>query len=240
VQRVGSVVIVDDHPMIRFAVRTILEQNGWEVVAEASSGVDALTAVRQHRPDLVILDIGIPKMDGLMVISRLRGDSQDHKPGIVVLSAQNPDHLAARCLHAGATGFVYKGKELQELVCAAKAVLQGNMYFPSVALHPCGDRGAALSETALIEQLSDRELVVLQHLARGALNKTIAATLMLSEKNGQHLQEQVAGETERRHAARTDGYRAAQRPGVTACAMPCAIARPGWCCPYCSSARLLP
>jgi two-component system response regulator EvgA len=168
--------------MIRFAVRTILEQNGWEVVGEASSGVDALTVVRQHHPDLVILDIGIPKMDGLMVISRLRGDSNDHKPGIIVLSAQNPDHLAARCLHAGATGFVYKGKELQELVCAAKAVMQGNMYFPSVALHPCGERGAALSEAALIEQLSDRELVVLQHLARGALNKTIAATLMLSEK----------------------------------------------------------
>uniref|UniRef100_UPI0039F1465A response regulator n=1 Tax=Bordetella sputigena TaxID=1416810 RepID=UPI0039F1465A len=181
-QRVGSVVIVDDHPMIRFAVRTILEQNGWDVVAEVSTGVDALTAAREHRPDLIVLDIGIPKMDGLMVISRLRADGRDHKPGIVVLTAQNPDHLAARCLHAGASGFVYKGKELQELVSAAKAVLQGNTYFPTVALHPSGERGTAMSEAALIEQLSDRELVVLQHLARGALNKTIAATLMLSEK----------------------------------------------------------
>ncbi|WP_231933911.1 response regulator transcription factor [Bordetella bronchialis] len=181
-QRVGSVVIVDDHPMIRFAVRTILEQNGWDVVGEVSTGVDALSAAREHRPDLIVLDIGIPKMDGLMVITRLRGDGRDHKPGIVVLTAQNPDHLAARCLHAGASGFVYKGKELQELVSAAKAVLQGNTYFPTVALHPSGERGTAMSEAALIEQLSDRELVVLQHLARGALNKTIAATLMLSEK----------------------------------------------------------
>lgn len=178
----GNVLIVDDHPMIRFAVRTILEQNGWNVVAEAGCGVDALTAARQHRPELIVLDIGIPKMDGLMVISRLRASDQGTPPKIVVLSAQNPEHLAARCLHAGATGFVYKGKELHELVGAAKAVMQGNTYFPSIALRPSGDGGTTSSEAALIRLLSDRELVVLQHLARGALNKTIAATLMLSEK----------------------------------------------------------
>ncbi|WP_233238350.1 response regulator transcription factor [Bordetella sp. LUAb4] len=179
-QNAGSVLIVDDHPMIRFAVKTLFEQNHWKVVAEAGSGVDALSAARQHRPDLIVLDIGIPKMDGLMVISRLRGEDEQRAPRIVVLSAQNPEHLAARCLHAGAAGFVYKGKELTELIGAAKAVMQGNTYFPSVALRPSSD--GAGGEGALIRLLSDRELVVLQHLARGALNKTIAATLMLSEK----------------------------------------------------------
>ncbi|MFC4275477.1 response regulator transcription factor [Achromobacter aloeverae] len=179
-QNAGSVLIVDDHPMIRFAVKTLFEQNGWKVVAEAGSGVDALSAARQHQPDLIVLDIGIPKMDGLMVISRLRGGDENRGPRIVVLSAQNPEHLAARCLHAGAVGFVYKGKELTELIGAAKAVMQGNTYFPSVALRPTPDGSGG--EDALIRLLSDRELVVLQHLARGALNKTIAATLMLSEK----------------------------------------------------------
>lgn len=178
----SSVLIVDDHPMIRFAVRTILEQNGWRVIAEVGSGVEALSEARQHQPDLIVLDIGIPKMDGLMVISRLRAHAEGRPPRVLVLSAQNPDHLAARCLHAGASGFVYKGKELQELVGAAKAVMQGNSYFPSVALRPASDGRNDYDEAALIRQLSDRELVVLQHLARGALNKSIAATLMLSEK----------------------------------------------------------
>jgi two-component system response regulator EvgA len=182
VHKSGTVVIIDDHPMIRFAVRTLLEQNGWEVVAEAGTGVEALAATRQHRPDLVVLDIGIPRMDGLMVIGRLRGDHPGNAPRVVVLSAQNPEHMAARCLHAGAAGFVYKGKELQELVGAAKAVMRGNSYFPSVALRPAAEHGSAAGEDTLIKRLSDRELVVLQHLARGALNKAIAAALMLSEK----------------------------------------------------------
>ncbi len=77
-------------------------------MAEVSTGVDALSAAREHRPDLIVLDIGIPKMDGLMVISGCAPTGATYKPGIVVLTAQNPDHLAARCLHAGASGFVYK------------------------------------------------------------------------------------------------------------------------------------
>lgn len=180
--KTGTVVIVDDHPMIRFAVRTLLEQNGWHVSAEAGSGIEGLAAARQHRPDLVVLDIGIPRMDGLMVIGRLCSNCNGKAPRVVVLSAQNPEHMAARCLHAGASGFVYKGKELQELVGAAKAVMRGNSYFPSVALRLDTPTGSPAGEETLIKRLSDRELVVLQHLARGALNKAIAGALMLSEK----------------------------------------------------------
>lgn len=181
-QKLGKVLVVDDHPMIRFAVRAVLEQNGWAVIAEAGSGAEALASVRQQRPDLVVLDIGIPKMDGLSVIARLQADSRDTAPKILVLSAQSPEHLATRCLHAGAAGFVYKEKELHELVAAAQAVMQGNTYFPRGAWRSTGSGSPVPNENALIERLSNRELVVLQHLARGALNKTIAAALMLSEK----------------------------------------------------------
>jgi two-component system response regulator EvgA len=121
-------------------------------------------------------------MDGLTAIGRLRGDSANTVTKILVLSAQNPQHLAMRCLHAGASGFVYKEKDLQELVTATRAVMQGNTYFPTEAMRPmCHGQGLD-DENALISRLSNRELVVLQHLARGALNKTIAAALMLSEK----------------------------------------------------------
>ncbi|WP_231755296.1 response regulator transcription factor [Bordetella sp. N] len=100
-QNAGSVLIVDDHPMIRFAVKTLFEQNGWKVVAEAGSGVDALSAARQYQPDLIVLDIGIPRMDGLMVISRLRGDDEQRAPRIVVLSAQTPSTLQrVACMRA--------------------------------------------------------------------------------------------------------------------------------------------
>ena len=67
-----TVLIVDDHPVIRLAVRVLLEKHGLQVVAETDNGVDAIQLVREHEPDVVILDIGIPKLDGLTVISRIK------------------------------------------------------------------------------------------------------------------------------------------------------------------------
>ena len=84
-----TVLIVDDHPVIRLAVRVLLEKHGLQVVAETDNGVDAIQLVREHEPDVVILDIGIPKLDGLTVISRIK--SLELRTQVLVLTSQSAE-----------------------------------------------------------------------------------------------------------------------------------------------------
>lgn len=87
----NKVLIVDDHPVIRLAVRMLMERHGYEVIAETDNGVDALQIAREQIPDLVILDIGIPKLDGLEVIARLTSTAMPVK--VLVLTSQAPGHF---------------------------------------------------------------------------------------------------------------------------------------------------
>lgn len=97
----NKVLIVDDHPVIRLAVRMLMERHGYEVVAETDNGVDALQLAREHMPDIVILDIGIPKLDGLEVICRLSSTKQSVPFKVLVLTSQAPGHFSMRCMQAG-------------------------------------------------------------------------------------------------------------------------------------------
>ncbi|CAX59333.1 Two component transcriptional regulator, LuxR family [Erwinia billingiae Eb661] len=170
-----KVIIVDDHPVIRFAVKMLLEKSGLEVVAETDNGVDALTKARELEPDLVLLDIGLPKIDGFQVIERLRALDMPLK--ILVLTSQASAHFALRCQQTGADGFVTKTDDLSELVDAIKLVMRGISYFPQYNRFI-----APTTQSEQLEQLSDRELSVLMMLAKGMGNKQIADQLVLSEK----------------------------------------------------------
>ena len=117
----NKVLIVDDHPVIRLAVRMLMERHGYEVVAETDNGVDALQLAREHMPDIVILDIGIPKLDGLEVICRLSSTKQANPFKVLVLTSQAPGHFSMRCMQAGAAGYVCKQQDLTELLSAIKA-----------------------------------------------------------------------------------------------------------------------
>lgn len=181
------IVIVDDHPLMRFAVRMVLEREGFEVVAECHTGADCVQAVRMLKPDLVVLDLGIPKLDGFSVISRLR--SAKLPVGILVLTTSDPRNYAMRCLQAGASGFLCKDDKLEELPGAVKAVLAGYSYFPRVVvdlLHENASATKASEEvtdlTSEIGGLTDREVTILGLLAKGMNNQEIAQTLMLSHK----------------------------------------------------------
>ena len=132
----NKVLIVDDHPVIRLAVRMLMERHGYEVVAETDNGVDALQLAREHVPDIVILDIGIPKLDGLEVICRLASAKQPAPFKVLVLTSQAPGHFSMRCMQAGAAGYVCKQQDLTELLSAIKAVLSGYSYFPNQAGGP--------------------------------------------------------------------------------------------------------
>ncbi|MBH3411177.1 MULTISPECIES: response regulator transcription factor [Pseudomonas] len=176
----NKVLIVDDHPVIRLAVRMLMERHGYDVVAETDNGIAALQLTREHLPDIVVLDIGIPKLDGLEVIGRMAAASPGSR--VLVLTSQAPGHFSMRCMQAGAAGYVYKQQELTELLSAIKAVLSGYSYFPNQALHKSRGRVGGVSETEMVDRLSAREMMVLQQLARGRSNKEIADSMYLSNK----------------------------------------------------------
>ena len=176
----NTVFIVDDHPVIRLAIRMLLEHEGYEIVGETDNGVDAMQMIRECVPDLIILDISIPKLDGLEVLSRFNSMNSTLKT--LVLTAQSPKLFAMRCMQSGAAGYVCKQEELSELVSAIKAVFSGYNYFPSQALTPDKNENDNFSEIELFKQVNDRELMVLKLFAQGKTNKEIAAGMFLSNK----------------------------------------------------------
>lgn len=172
--------VVDDHPFIRTTVCMLLRREQVEVVAQADNGVVAVLLAREHAPDLIILDIAMPGLDGLEVIARLKSLAQPAK--VVILTSQLAEAYSLRCLQAGAAGYVSKTDDLAELNKAVRAVLSGFTYFPDVALSSVRSQDLRATERECIAGLTDRELTVLQHLARGLSNKAIGETMLLSNK----------------------------------------------------------
>ncbi|MCS6755435.1 response regulator transcription factor [Pseudomonas aeruginosa] len=175
----SRILIVDDHPVIRMAMKMLLEAEGHQIVGDTDNGVDAISLGRELKPDLVILDIGIPRLDGLEVISRLMVLALPLK--ILVLTGQSASLFALRSMQAGAAGFVCKQGGLAELVTAVNAVASGYSYFPSSAMRPV-QQGAYSDDVELLGRLSDREVSVLQYLSQGYSNKQISEQMLISNK----------------------------------------------------------
>ena len=175
----NTVFIIDDHPVIRLAIRMLLEHEGYKVVGETDNGCDAIQMVRECLPDLIILDISIPKLDGLEVLCRFNAMNTPMKT--LILTAQCPTLFATRCMRSGADGYVCKEGDLTELLSAIRAVLSGYNYFPSQALNSGGAEGNS-EELELFKTVNDRELMVLQLFAQGRTNKEIAKGMFLSNK----------------------------------------------------------
>jgi len=174
------IMIVDDHPVVRLAVRVLLEPQGYEIVGEADNGIEALRLAREQLPDVVILDIGIPRLDGLQVITRLR--TMGSSVRVLVLTSLGTESIASRCMQAGASGFISKDEDLSDLAGAVKAMLSGYSFFPHEMFGASPDGRGQQSEQRMLASLSNRELMVLQQLAQGLTNKQIADAMMLSNK----------------------------------------------------------
>ena len=166
------IVIIDDHPMIRGTVAGVLRADPeLEVLGECGDGEDGLKMVLDQNPDLLILDLDLPRLDGLSMIRRIRANND--KIRILVLSAKPEQVMAGHTRLAGANGYVGKGREVGELITAVKTVLFGYDCFPA---------DAASGREGGLNLLSPREVEVLQYLARGVSNKDIATRLFLSDK----------------------------------------------------------
>lgn len=169
------VVLVDDHPVVRAGIAGMLaHRDGIEVVGEASNGQEALSVITQTSPDVLLLDLRMPVMDGPTLIRELR--SQRSNIGILVLTTYDTDADILRAIEAGANGYLLKDTSLEDLVRAIEATSTGDTWLaPSVATQVMKSlRGSDA------EKLSSRELQVLQLVAEGLSNKEIASELHVS------------------------------------------------------------
>jgi DNA-binding NarL/FixJ family response regulator len=186
------ILVADDHPVVRRGLRVLLESEpGLEVCCEASTGVETLDYVKKEKPDLVILDLTMPEMNGLEVARAIRQESP--KTDILVLSMHFSDEIAREVLRSGALGYVLKSDADAELLAAVARVRSGQPYFTSklaatMAQNFMEAPGTAPAETeggpegSANSPLTQRELEVVRLLARGNSNKQVAAALKVSTR----------------------------------------------------------
>jgi DNA-binding NarL/FixJ family response regulator len=180
------VVIADDQALVRTGFRLILGEDGINVVAEAANGTDAVDAVRRTRPDVVLMDIRMPGMDGLEATRRILADDTSPAPRIIMLTTFDLDRYVYEAITAGASGFLLKDVTPEQLTATVRLVRNGDaLLAPAITrrlIERFADRtphdAAADSE---LKNLTPRELDVLRHLARGLSNAELAAALHLSE-----------------------------------------------------------
>jgi DNA-binding NarL/FixJ family response regulator len=201
-----TVVIADDQALVRGGFRLILKAAGINVAAEAADGAQAVAAVLEHRPDVVLMDVRMPVMDGIEATRRILADADGDSPTrIIILTTFDLDEYVYAALGAGASGFLLKDVTPEHLVAAVQLVRTGDaLLAPSItrrlverfasvpdpagparlgkparpAAHSPGRRGSASCDMA---QLTPREMEVLGLVARGLSNAEIAAELVLSE-----------------------------------------------------------
>jgi len=175
------VLLADDHAIVRRGLRSLLEEGGVEVVAEAADGLDAIRLCDEHRPDVVILDIGMPKLNGIDVA--IRTQKLDHPPVVIFLSMHSDESYVLRALAAGARAYLLKDATDEDLLPALRAVSAGKPYFsPAVTALLVEDYMRRLQTRGLTDShhlLTDREKEVLQLLAEGRSNKEVATLLDL-------------------------------------------------------------
>lgn len=202
--RRARVLVVDDHALLRTGVANIVShEQDLEVVAEASDGQEAVEAFERYRPDVTLMDLRMPVMEGVEAIRRIR--AIDPQARVVVLTTYDADEDIARALEAGAKAYILKDIAASELVSCVRQVLAGRTYLAPAA-------AAKLAERVTQVQLTPRELSVLRLMADGLSNKEIGVELSISERTVKthlaHLFEKL-GVT-----SRTEAVRVATRRGL--------------------------
>ena len=167
------ILTVDDHPLLREGIAALIKsERDMELVAEASDGEEAIEQFRRHRPDVTLMDLRMPNLNGTEAISRIRNEFPDAK--IIVLSTYAGDVHVLRAIKAGARGYIVKGHVHRELLEAIRSVHAGHKRIPP-------EIAAELAEHAADDELSSREIDVIRLIGAGNANKQIADKLSIGE-----------------------------------------------------------
>src|ERR1700683_2541361 len=184
------ILIADDHEVVRRGLCTLLQSHeGWEICGEAVDGRVAVSKAKELKPDVVILDIGMPGLNGLAATRQLVQQNPEQK--IIVLTITDSDQVIREALDAGARGFVLKSDAARDLVSAVEALQRDRMFFTprvnDMVLAGFLDKsdGSSLSESAKSPKLTPREREVIQLLAEGKSSKEVACLLNLSTKTAE-------------------------------------------------------
>jgi DNA-binding NarL/FixJ family response regulator len=179
------VLLADDQALIRNGIRALLEsEDGIEVVGEAADGRQAVALAKEHRPDIVLMDIQMPVLDGIEATRQVAGDEQLDAVHVVILTNYGLDEYVFRALRAGAGGFLLKDTEPADLLQALRVVMRGDaLLSPAVTRQLITEFVARPPDalgTAGLETLTNREREVVALAAHGLSNDEIAASLVLS------------------------------------------------------------
>src|SRR5207249_337805 len=182
--RTVRILIADDHAIVRRGLRALVEsQQGWEVCAEASNGRDAVESVEQFKPDIAIVDIGMPELNGLDAARQILKSSPQAE--VLILTMHQSEEVVAEVLGAGARGYVLKSDADQNLVAAIDALLQHKPFLSSnvteiILSDYLNGRIEATSESR--SRITAREREIIQLLAEGKSNKEAASALEISTR----------------------------------------------------------
>ena len=200
----ATVLVVDDHALFRTGVANIINQEpDLEVVAEAGDGLEAVDAFERHHPQITLLDLRMPRLEGVEAVRRIR--ERDPQARVIVLTTYDTDDEISRALKAGAKAYVLKDISADDLLGCIRDVLAGKTYIAPAA-------AAKLAEGVTRVQLTPREMAALKLMADGKANKEIATALDISERTVKthlgHLFEKL-GVT-----SRTEAIKVATRRGL--------------------------
>jgi DNA-binding NarL/FixJ family response regulator len=167
------ILIVDDHPLLREGIAAVVQgENDMELVGEAGNGREAIECFREHRPDVTLMDLQMPELDGVAATAAIRAEWSDAR--IVMLTTYRGDAQALRALKAGASGYLLKSMIRTDLLEAIRSVHAGHRHIPR-------EVAAELAAHVTDDALSPREMEVLKHVASGSSNRRVADQLGLSE-----------------------------------------------------------
>lgn len=178
------IVVVDDHAVVRRGVRALLESRAdWKVVADATTGREALDAVKRHRPEIVVMDISLPELNGLDATRQIIQESPQTE--VLVLTMHHSEELAREVLKAGARGYVLKSDADESLIAAVDALRQHKPFLTSGVTEFMLDgflRDMSVPDLSTRDPVTPREREIIQLLTEGLSNKEAAARLGISVK----------------------------------------------------------
>jgi DNA-binding NarL/FixJ family response regulator len=180
------ILVADDHEIVRRGLCSLLAANsGWEVCGEAVDGREAVAKAKQLRPDIVVMDIGMPSLNGLAATNKILQDAPQQR--VLILTVNESEQLVREVLEAGARGYVLKSDAARDLVAAVEALQQGRTFFtPHVGdFVLSGFLDGTGAKTVNVPRLTPREREIVQLLAEGKSTKEVAGILNLSVKTAE-------------------------------------------------------